>query len=516
MNKRLLAIFFILVSNIAYSQNTYEIKQSVKNSVTEFFSHISMINDPVEPFPIDLIVDLYPEGNYFYFNGENTTLKRFLNLYVDDCLKMRLITHELVDLQVDKVNDKSENDKRYKVSATLERTSATGEDIVIKDEKISMEVLWDNQCSILVINMNPTLDITFPTTRYEYIFQVDNYKSEKNISYEGGKWNLNVNSRRKTVKEYDGYPELTKVLKDEPWDFRVVSGDVRYSRAGGNEIFGDVGPNFSKETRTYHINLVQTTSNLSLKPDIYQGAKETFRFSDLFEVWDLPTHSVTIGYSLKYQLGLSYFYTWETRFSLGALIHANFNSFKDWKSDPQTVIPGDKVTIVNGNLLVNGNGTYESNGYKISVEEVKPSKEYSPLFDPYNTAKTNTARSLYMVQIGMSLNDYVRFDLGVGAAAYKEKVHINNAYKYKLYSYTPISDEYPPIDDLYSFSWYKSEHFFKGKYKWDVALRPGLTCCIPLDKWHEHYMNLGVGYVVVPNNISCNSLDFQLGISWYF
>ena len=514
MNKIIIAIFAILISNIAYSQNIQETQQSIKYSVENLFSYISGINDPVEQFPINTIVDMYgSKGNYFYFNGNNTTLRLFLNTYIDNHIKTRLITHKLSGVRVSKIN-KSEIDKRYKVDAILTRVSATGEDIVIKDEKLSMVVLWDNMCSILELNFNPSLDITYPTTRYEYTFKVDYSKSYSNVRYEGEEWRLVIISKRQTIKEYSGYPAMTKIVKNEPWDFQIISDDIDCNMEGYT-IKGELGPNLSKDKRVFNMKLLQKNSGMTMNTQITQKAKEKIKFIDLFAIWDrdISAHNVSVAFSLKYQMGLSYMYTFDdSRFSLGALLHANVNSFKGWKIDYskfKDLYNANAIVIVDLDTY-----TYESNGYEISVNKVKPSDEYSSLFDPYNTAKTYVARSLYLIQSGIYLNDWVRLELGLGAAAYKDKIHVDNVYKYESYTYTPLVENNPPIDEILSFSWYDSDYFFKGKYKWDFALRTGMNCCIPIG--YCDYLNLGVGYVVVPNNTTCNSFDFQIGFGWAF
>jgi hypothetical protein len=84
------------------------------------------------------------------------------------------------------------------------------------------------------------------------------------------------------------------------------------------------------------------------------------------------------------------------------------------------------------------------------------------------------------------------------------------------YTYTPINEDSPQIDDIISSSWYASDYYFKGKYKWDFAIRTGINGGIPLNQYDDLYLNIGVGYVIVPNDKSCNSLDFKLGLGWYF
>lgn len=523
MSKRTLVIFALLISNITYSQNIQEIQQNIKNSVETFFSHISSINDPAEPFPVNTIVDIYgSRGNYFYFNGNSTSLKNFLNSYIDNYINPREIIHELYNLQISKI-DKSANDKRYKVEGILKRYSTTGEDIVIKDERISMVVLWDNQCSILEINISPSLKISYPKIRYDYTFEVNRSKSNNYISYIGGPWSLSINSSRQTIKEYEGYPGMTSIIDNEPWEYRISSSEIKYKR-NGDLLEGELGTNLSKERRTYNINLSQKNSDKTITTRIEQSAKSNFSFADLFNIWDTPTHNIIIGYSLKYQMGISYMYSFEdTRFALGALMHINFNSFKYWNLDVlydllASDLPSGPTIIYNGEVISSDTDSYtfESNGYEITVNKVKPSKEYSPLFDPHNTAHTYTARSLYMIQSGIYLNDWIRFELGLGATTYKDKIQVDDVYKYELYTYKPLVPTNPPIDDIYSFSWYDSDYTFKGKTNWNFSLRTGISCCIPLDYYDEYYLNLGVGYVIVPNNKNCNSLDFQLGFGWCF
>lgn len=509
MKKRLLILLAILISNIAYSQNIVEIQQNIKSSVETFFSYVSDINDPVEPLSIGTIVSTYTsEGNYFYFNGNSSTLTAFLNSYIDNHIGSRLISHQLSNIKIAKV-DKPEDNKLYNVSATLKRESATGEDIVIKDEQLSLVVLWNEQCSIVQINLDPALKITYPTTKHEYTLEIDRINSKYHVKHEGGPWNLTINSSRQTIKEYEGYPQLTTTIKKEPWDFQIFSDNTNHIKQENNNIQGTLGPNLSKEQLTFDITFQQLTSEKTITAHIYQAAKDRFRLSNLFEVWDIPTHNISLAYSMKYQMGLSYMYSYEyTRVALGALIHVNCNSFKGWK-----IRTYDWYGTSNSYSDID---TYKANGYEVTVKKVKPEKKYSTLFDPHNTAETLTARSLYMFQAGCYLNSFIRLEFGLGGVAYKDKIHVDEVYKYELHSYKPLSEDYPEIADTYSYSWYESDYFFNSRYKWDFALRTGINCCIPLDSYRIYFLNLGAGYVIVPNNTTCNSLDFQFGFGWYF
>lgn len=521
MRKKILTIFVMLIPNMIYSQHLEQTQQDIEYSVVTFFSYISAMNDPFEPIPISVIVGKYgSQGNYFHFNENSTTLKQFLDTYLNKYLKSRVITHELTKIKINKTSS-DQNDKRYSIKAILKRSSSTGEDIIIPDTELEMTVLWDDKCSILELKLNPELNISYPRTRDKYIFEVDRSKSKTRVSYEGGDWYIKVNSRKRTLKEYPGYPDKTITLQDVPWDweYSIATTEVK-SENTKDMVRGYLGENFSKNEKSFTINLKQNTSDKKLSINIFQYARPSV-IEEIFDLDDISNHNISLGYSLKYQIGLSYMYTfYDSRFLIGALIHTNTNSFKGWKTkwnaftDYSYYVQEGAFVELNTTDKKSYSYTYNSNGYKITVDHVEPSDEYSPLFDPHNAAEINTARSLYMVQSGVYITNWARFELGIGIATKKDKYYLDNVYKYELTTYTPLSNDYPPIESTYSYSWYKSNYYLNGRPAANFAIRTGVNFFIP--QKYDWHINLGIGYVTVPTDLSCNSLDFQFGFGWYF
>lgn len=512
------AFILLLVSQLAHSQNEKEVEHRIKRSATEFFSSVADINNPLEPIFVETIVDEFGRGgNYFYLNDTAGTLTDFLNDYKARHLQERLLNHAFHVVSVTKMYD-PESDWRYKVTGRLARESATGEDMIVREESVSMVVLYNpksSTCSIIGLEIDPSLKITYPTERYEYVFVFADSDSSRDIPAEGGGCSFQVDSRRRKLKEYEGYPEKTVCIEDVPVEYSIGQTPLRFSIDGGM-LNGELGQNISRQTRRYDILLTQK-SGKTLTASVTQLAKSDVRFKDFFDFWDreAPRHSVDLSYSLKYQYGLSYMYRFEdSRFSIGALAYANGGAFESALYDDHSHSFTENGVSVEGNTFIRN---YEADGYAVTVTRTVPvNGGYSSLADPHGQARFFNSRTLFMAQAGVNFCQWLRFDLGAGAVTDREICHLPDAYEHVRYSYAPLSDDLPQIADVESYALYGTDLLYRSGIKWDFAFRAGLTASFALDFYNEHYLNFGIGYVVAPMNSGANSLDFHIGYGWNF
>lgn len=512
------AFMLLLTTQLAHSQNEKNVMNRIKRSATEFFSSVADINNPLEPIFIETIVDEFGRGgNYFYLNDKDGTLMDFLNDYKVRYLQERLLNHRFSDVSVIKMHD-SDSSWLYKVTGLLVRESAVSEDFIVKDEPVTMIILYNPmECSstIVGLDLDPSLKITYPTERYEYVFVFADSDSSREVSAEGGECYFQIDSRRRKFKEYEGYPDKTECIEDVPVEYSVGPTPLRFTK-DGHMLNGELGQNISKQSRRYDIVLTQK-SGKTLTASVTQLAKSNIRFKDIFGFWDreAPRHSVNLSYSLKYQYGLSYMYRFEdSRFSLGALAYANGGAFENALYDDHS-----HSFTVNG-VPVEGNTStqnYEANGYAVTVTRTIPvNGVYSSLADPHGQARFFNARSLFMAQAGVNFCQWVRFDLGVGAVSNRELCHLPDAYEHVRYSYTPLTEDLPQIADVESYALYGTDLLYRSGQKWNFAFRAGLAASIALDFYNDHYLNFGFGYVVAPTNPDANSLDFHIGYGWNF
>lgn len=512
------AFILLLVSQLAHSQNEKEVEHRIKRTATEFFSCVADINNPLEPIFVETIVDEFGRGgNYFYLNDKAGTLTDFLNDYKVRHLQERLLNHTFHVVSVTKMHDRN-SDWRYNVTGRLVRESATGEDMIVRDEPVSILVLYNpnsGNCSIIGLEIDPSLKITYPTERYEYVFVFADSDSSRDISAEGGECSFHIDSRRKRLKEYEGYPNKTVCLEDVAVEYSVGPTPLRFSKEG-NMLKGELGQNISRQTRRYDVLLTQK-SGKTLTASVIQLAKSDVRFKDFFDFWDreAPMHSVNLSYSLKYQYGLSYMYRFEdSRFSIGALAYVNGGALESAQyGDHIYSFTENGVSVENNTFIRN----YEANGYAVTVIRTVPvNGGYSSLADPHGLARFFNSRTLFMAQAGVNFCQWVRFDLGAGAVSKREMSHLPDAYEHVRYSYAPLYDDLPQIADVESYALYGTDLLYRSDIKWDFAFRAGLTASVALDLYNDHYLNFGIGYVVAPMNPGANSLDFHIGYGWNF
>ena len=205
-------------------------------------------------------------------------------------------------------------------------------------------------------------------------------------------------------------------------------------------------------------------------------------------------------------------YTFDnSRLSLGALIAMNFDNFRGMESIGGLANSSYSSVVIS----IGGTGDGVTNGYKVTTETVNPEKtNYSELMDPYNEAKHYTSRSLYLAQGGFNISQWMRFDLGLGAARAKNLYFMENAYALDIYKYEKTYSTLPDIDDVYVYRNRYKDYYYEDPAKWGFAIRPALNFQIPLGSYNDSYLSLGLGYTFVTGIKDASSLDFSIGIRW--
>ncbi len=516
MNRLFIFIFvfvFICCSH-AYSQNEYEIRKGIQGSLENFMSRITFLNDDEEPIQASTIASDFGGGNYFRVNGSETNLESFLKTYSRSVLRQMYVNHSLffTTKSISKTSSNS-SDKRWTVKAKLTRENATNEDYLIKDEDITFVVRWngiDKEVSILEMSFSTPLQIVRPVTKREYIFEIDKNSSALSLPYTGGDWKLSIRSWFRDVKSYPGIEGKTTLgdyylspyTFNSPYNLKVTVNE------NPQFLSGNLRGNYTKFPQSYNIRLTQTKTGKTIDQTITVKTKPR---SGPFD-YDFEGSQIDVFYSLKYNFGLSYMYSFgDSRFTLGLLAAMNFDKFRGMKNlDLATSSYSSVVIDVTGET---GDGT--TNGYKVTTETINPEKtNYSEQLDPYNEAKHYTSRSLYLVQGGFNVTQWARFDLGFGAARARDLFFMKNAYALDIYKYEKTSSTLPDIDNVYVYRNKYKDYYFKDPAKWGFAIRPALDFNIPLDSYSDTFLSMGVGYTFVMGVKDANSLDFSVGIRW--
>lgn len=528
--------FFIISVIFCYSVNAQndEVKRTtIINSLGLFFDNLSNINDELDPIPANVFVSTFGNkniisggGNYFRYNSREMDMGSFIDWYAQKCVEGKNINHAL-DITQRQTNVKplggSSSDQRWEVKGVLKRTNSNfeegnkTEDYLIKNVPVNFVVRYNGEgkeVSILEINItNPAIQKVYPVYRNDTTFVVDKSNSNISLSSEGGDWSLKMTSYYTRTKSYPGFDKNSSSKWNLDYVLLPSEGDAKFLSATVNEgkILGKLPKNYTQNNRSYKVFVKQTNSNKSYSVSINQAAAiKPCPMCDFFELdnnWDL--HQIDLSYSLKYGIGLSYkFHFEDTRFYIGGKIATNFDSFRglDWFASANAWA---KVTI-NVDQKIG-----EQDLYKIHEETFKPeTSNYSSMMDPYNSAKKYTARSLFLVQGGVHVTNWLNFNLGAGIALNRNLYYLETAYGYKKYSYEKLDPSLPDIDDVYQYFAYYKNYYYKDHYKVNFALRPAVDFRIPLGS--HQYLNAGVGYVLTPGFKDGSSVDFSLGYTFEY
>lgn len=517
---------------IIKGQNEEVKRTTIINSLGVFFDNLSYLNDESEPLPADVFESTFGNeniltggGNYFRVNGHDFDMVSFIKNYSQKNLEGRNINHKF-DISHRKINVKpmsqSSDDQRWQVNGILKRSNAnfkkdSKEDFLIKDEPMSFIVRYNGEgkeISILEINIeNPNIQKVYPVYTNDTIFTVDNGQSKTHLSSNGGEWHLKMNSYCIQYKSYPGFYQTDKKISLLDYSLIKQTGKSRIDniKLVNGIITGSIPQNYSENNRSYSLTLRQNNTNRQQTIVISQsGAVTPCYWCDFFDVDNFYNfNQFDLSYSIKYGIGISYrCHLEDTRFSFGGLIATNFDTYRGWESLEKTVKQNIEPSIGGSNII-------KGDMYKVHSEIVKPeTSNYSSLMDPYNSARKYTARSIFLLQAGVTITNWFSFNMGAGVALSRNKYFLETAYGYTKYSFEKLDPMLPDIEDIYSYRAYYKDYYYKDPIKVHFAMRPSLDFRIPI-QWDE-YLNLGLGYVVTPGYKEGCSLDFSIGYTWSF
>jgi len=480
------------------AQHQHEIEQGIKNSIEEFMTYVTAINDDLDNIRPETIGQEFRGGNYFFFNKKDMTLANWLSDYSRNVLKRKIYFHSLTINSISKTST-NRTDRRYTVKGTLHRSTPNGN--AIADEPLAMEVLWqglDRPVGILSINFSATPRTVAPTTQKEYQFSFTN-SSWTTISWRGGSVIMNVTSQSRTVKDYQGTRKEATAWKAEPFTYARPWGVT--VKQDGNKITAYVPRNNRHRTRNYSLTLKQQESGRSQSIRLVQNGKPYWFQHEYMELG--------VYGGLKYNFGIMGMYTFDySIFSLGAIVAANIDTFRgiEWPQATEASL-SSKVTYNFEND--------ETNGYKRMEVTINPqTRNYSELMDPNDEAKNYTQRMLFLLQMGFNTTNWLRFDLGLGAAMARDLHFMETAYALNKYSFLKTVPSLPDIPDVQFYTAKYKNYYYKDYAKWGFAVRPALNFSIPFDDYNETALTIGLGYTYVAGISKASSPDLTLGIRW--
>lgn len=511
-------IILVIAHIIVWHSNAQTtIKNNIEESLKEFVTVIGDLNDPETLETYEGISRQFYGTNYFKFNGSDMSPIEFMKTYTKVYLESRIINHNLRIQKIEQLDNVS-----WSVTGLLQRMSGDMGDFRIKDTDIRMIVRYDKdreEVKILSINFSPTLYIEKPKWEIEYSFTVTPLYT--NIPPNGGDWKVTILSQARNIKSYDdGVPIEYSEFYNVPFRIKTeASLQIDTTDISNGNIKGRINKNYTKDyiSRSFFVEQLRTESNIdSKKVTISQNPIESKFSSFLYDLFyfydgDAPKHQVSVLYGLKYDMGMSYMYSIpDSRFSVGTIVTSNFDSFK-----------GLDLFITNKTesfIMDYGNSDSEldiTNGYLITKNVYFPNNSsYSSKMDPKNEAKHLESKSFFLLQGGVYLCNWIRFDVGMGCGRFQKKYYMKNAYNVTEYSYVPQSDNLPTIDNVYKYSKSGKEWYYKDKIKCHFALRYSVNGIVPIDWTEENFLTIGVGYMHIPNNKENSSFDFSIGYAW--
>lgn len=528
MKKRIIAFIvgfsFVLPT---LCQNSKRIEFDIENAMKNFFSDITSMAKPVDASNPELFAKDY-QGNYFFYNGNKSTVLNFLNSYKRS-IGADYYIHKFQNTSISRKDNET---NLYVVEGLLRRNHITQEDYKIKDEKVKLEVYWEDgeyaNVKIMRIDMPTKVAKVFPKFSDKYSFNI--LKATSHIASTGGKWNVIVDSWKWKEKEYPGISKEPERYDSLRVSFDVSPNNSLFNRgrtldvdAPSNSFGDELKANYSKETRKIHLTFVQKESGNNAECTIIQDGKEVidpfgFNLTSIYYLMDIKAH-----YAPKLGGGVSCMVTPEdSRWSFGLLFITNGNSFrdlfsgKDWSSSSSvSVSTSTYIDITDGEISINPGGNEKGiNGYKITETTYDPENENYEEVENYanNDIDRYTAKLLLLANTGCFINNWSRLDLGIGAVRKRDFSHYNKAYEIKKYSYVKSSSDLPDISDVYEPIGTKEGIWNKKKSEWRFAVRPAIDFFVPLGE--DFHISAGLGYTIVFNATNLSSLDFNLGIAF--
>ena len=141
--KRTLLFFVTLLFSLSLSsQKEYEIKDKIKSYLEGLMTDISYVNDENEIRRPENISSEFYQGNYFLFNGKETTLEHFIEDYSYGVLRRKVVNHTLV-ITHNNIQRRNLSDSTWSVKGILEREYGDNSNIDIENEDISFVILFN-------------------------------------------------------------------------------------------------------------------------------------------------------------------------------------------------------------------------------------------------------------------------------------------------------------------------------------------------------------------------------------
>lgn len=516
MRKYIYTFIFCSITSFAYAQTAEDMKYEIETGIRSFFSTISDLNDPDNAVTFERIVARYQKADDFTFNGTMTSMSKFLSDYQKNVLKNDNISHIIEKKRNVDIKLVKKGTDLYSYTGVLHRIFLDDEENVkVKDVDVNIEVFYDkskqdSRVLIRSINFDPKLSKVNVAIKDEHTFKTNSEKTY--VNSDASLATANILSTKNTLRYFPGIDNTTSRYDYVRVPFTVINhqGVRKAVVLNDSTVSCEFYNNYSQQTRTYSVTLAQSGSNKQIVWTIVQSGRSIpespwEKFVRVLTDYDNDEekHDINVFYSPKYDLGLSYMYTPEdSRFGFGLTLATTFNSYKELFGTQQA-----------NAFTFTSLGDHFLNGYKVEHEYLHPYNEsYSELMDPYGEAEVKKLSSLMLANVGYYVNDWLRIDLGLGAACSKNIYHMNNAYGVDKFTFVKTNPSLPDVDPYYYYSVAVNDYDYKDKNKWGFAIRPSLNFRIPLVD-DELYLPVGVGYTYVTNNSSISSIDFSIGIS---
>ena len=499
--KRITSIVLLLLVSYVVKAQDATTQSSIHWSLCEFFSELDAINDP-EAVKSDVkdIVHSYLNGTYFKFNDVDVNNRaRFIKqTYCTEYLESRIITHSLGDVGDWKFVDQGDC---WKVSGKLKAFSGTGEDYIIKDADAEFLIRYngpDKNITILEIKTSPQLYVLYPQWYIQYDLKVN--KDIDNLLYNqgGGEFDIDIISRARQVKKYGN-----EVAEKNEWyfvEYTILNTDgLEVVSRNEDKVTIRVSPNYSNATKYYDLTFCQTMLSGELYTKEVKVSQRgvpippnpLLNEDQRLELGCLYGFDNDIG--IKWMLGAE-----DRRLWIG--VEGGF--------DMDYVGVGFATPTSKDN---NYPSISISNGYKITEQKVL-GKNATTLVDPYNEAKPFYNKAFLLPHVGVNLHKYLRFDLGLGVMWIQRAYFMKNTYDYIKYSYESLSEDLPPIDDVYRYIRTNESYYYKEKTQWNFAIHPSVNVLVPLGEYSD--LTLGVGYLYVPYNNEHSETSIGLGLTF--
>lgn len=554
--KQIIAVLLVVFcSNVVCAQSDYDKRNTIINSLNRFFDVLTSVNDKYEPTLPNTIVGMFGDGNiqsgganYFRYNGRDMNMEDFVQLYSKRSLQGIFIGHKF-EIPNESRNVKpikeSVNDQRWSVKGILKRSNEnfsegdSREDYLIKDVPIDLIIKYnglEKEITILEINISSSdLQKVYPIYNTRDVFSIDDSHSKLRVLSQGGEWYCSIQSYRERTKTYPNISgevlrygdaslfkenkhstpfsgnnrnnvtkseEKTSILREKiPYSLLTTStryGNIYVNREG--LICGNFPRNLSYNERSVKVYIKQGNETRYLTVTQLGKIKKT-----IFDLDSEYMHQLDFSYSLKYGLGMAYSYHFEDlRFSLGGYISTNYNVFRGMKSPIETQA---QAVVIDPSLSGNKVNEIENDMYEVVEKNIKPN-----ILNPYNDAKKYVARSLFMLQGGCEITNWLSFNFGIGTALLRNKYYMETAYGYTKYIFEKKQQNLPNIDDVIEYRPFYKNYYYKEKFQVKFAMRPSLIFRIPFGD--DQSFNIGTGCVITPGYSKGSSFDFSLGYTW--